>query len=457
MSPLSLLLWASGAALGVAVLVCLWRLKRDPVLIRLKGFRWTAQELCQHVLITGATGAGKTRSGLVTLLLELFRNDRRFGGLFVDAKGVLHEVVVQIAQNFGRSKDVILLQVGSEVRTRFNLIGDRSIPFATLAQCVVDTAVALGNKNEQSFFRSATQIHLAMAMEALHETGLPVTLENTYNLLLNPDDTKRVLQSLKSTRLVEHFEQYLAQPPEQLAGVTGTAQNYLKYFTAPEIAEVFCRDSTFELSEVDQGKLICLSIPQLYQTERRFVGTFLKLLFFNHALARFDKPKAVRDASNLLVLVVDECQHFVTASDLGMSDHNVIDVVREAKLSVIAATQSTTSLVPSLGIDQARVYTLNLRNRLIFTAADPLCAKASAEFLGKRPMRERTVNSHGGRITESVREKDEYRVKPEDLTGLKKHQCILVHAEDGFRRVTLPPREADGSVSKWYRWRWFRD
>ena len=185
-------------------------------------------------------------------------------------------------------------------------------------------------------------------------------------------------------------------------------------------------------------------MPQRYQTERRFVGTFLKLLFFNHALARFDAPKAVRDAANLLVLVVDECQHFVTTSEHGMSDHNVIDVVREARLAVIAATQSTTSLVPVLGIDQARVYTLNLRNRLIFTAADELDSKSSAEFLGKTKQRERSVSVQGGRVSETLRERDEFRVKPQDLTALRKHQCILAIRKMASGRWSCLPVKRTG-------------
>ena len=448
------LLCGVGILVGSALLLRELRARRDPVIVRLKGFRWTAHELCQHVLITGATGKGKTRSGLVPIVLELFKNDRRFGGLCVDAKGVLHETVVEMARHAGRADDVVLLQVGAEGRHRFNLVGDRSIPYSTLARCVVDTAVAMGNQSEQSFFRSAAQIHIAKGLEALDEAGFPVTLENVHNLLLNPSDTRRAMARLKSAGLVEHFEQYLGQPPEQLAGVVGTVRNYLQHFTVPAIAEVFCRDSTFSMRDVDEGRIVCVAMPQLYQTERRFVATFLKLLFFNHALARFDLAQKTRENRNLLVLVADECQQFVTVSEHGMSDHNVIDVLREARVAVIAATQSTTSLVPVLGAERARVYTLNLRHRLIFGASDELDAKASAEFIGRGRKREKTYSWYGGRRSVSVRMVDEFHEKPEKLTQLAQHECILVHAQAGYRKVTLPPLEADGTVSKWYHGLW---
>lgn len=425
--------------------------RRKPV-VRLRSQSWTARQLTQHVLITGATGSGKTRSGIVAIVGELFRNDPAFGGLFVDAKGVLHEELLKVATEAGRPNDVLLLTPGGP--HRFNLVGDTAIPPSTLAQCVVDTAAAIGGSREQTFFRRAAQIHVAKALDALREAGYPVTLENAHNLLVIPSDLRKVVKSLKTPDLIEHFQQFAAQPPEQLAGVVGTIQNYLEPFTKTEVAELFCRDSTFSLSDIDRGRIICLAMPQRYQTDRRFVGTFLKLLFYNHALARFDRPAAERESLNQLVLLMDECQQFLTVSEHGMSDHNVVDMIREAKVAVIAATQSTTSLVPALGADEARVFTLNMRNRLIFTAADEQDARASAEFLGKRPKVERTTSWQGGRRSESTRIVDEFVVKPHELRGLRKHECIVIHCDKGHRKMWLPPREADGSVSRWYRPWW---
>jgi type IV secretory pathway TraG/TraD family ATPase VirD4 len=461
--------WVLAGLLAMVAIMGLlaWRLEpKDLRVARLGGLTWNRQTFCQHFLITGATGAGKTLSGILPLLVQVFRHQPKFGGLCVDMKGVLHHTIAEMAAHFGRPKDVLLLEVRPvsapsvwQPKHRFNLVGDRRIPYATYARCVVDTAVALGNRQEQAFFRRAAQIHIAKALEALEALGLEVTLENAHNLLVNEADTQDALRRLEAIEsalaLAEHFRGYLAQPPEQLAGITGTVRNYLHYFTLPAIAEVFCRDSTFDLRDVDAGKIICLALPQSFQTERRFVGTFLKLLFYTHALARFDVPKAERAQHNLLLLLVDECQHFVTTSEDGFSDHAVVDVIREAGVALVAATQSTTSLIPALGADQAKVFTLNLRNRLIFTAADEDDAKASAEFLGKVIRREKSVTRGQGRDSTTVHETESYRLKPHELRKLRKHQCIVVHCERGYRKATLPPLESDGSVARWYRRRWF--
>jgi len=47
--------------------------------------------------------------------------------------------------------------------------------------------------------------------------------------------------------LTHLIDDLMAQPKEQLGGVKTTIANYLKYFTDPDIMEVFCPEkSTFQ-------------------------------------------------------------------------------------------------------------------------------------------------------------------------------------------------------------------
>jgi len=68
----------------------------------------------------------------------------------------------------------------------------------------------------------------------------------------------------------------------------------------------------------------------------------------------------------------------MTASEDGTSDYNCVDLIREAGATIVAAAQSTTSLIPPLGADKSKVLTLNLRNRMIFRSA-----VQAADFIGK--------------------------------------------------------------------------
>ena len=214
---------------------------------------------------------------------------------------------------------------------------------------------------------------------------------------------------------------------------------------------MFCTgESTFDFAAIDQGKIILTTMPQKFQTERRYVNTMLKLLYYNHALRRFDKAKAGRAQNNLLILWADEAQRFMTASEDGTSDYNCVDVIREAGATVVAAAQSTTSLVPPLGNDKAKVLTLNLRNRLIFRAADEADAVQAADFIGKKRVVKRSWGFSAGKRNVNYSETEEHKIKPYKLRNLRDHECVLVHYERGFRRVTLPPLESDGKIAQWF-------
>jgi hypothetical protein len=438
------------------------------VVVSLKGFAWRQEDFCRGWLITGDTGSGKTRSGINQLLFQVFQNDPNWGGLCIDDKGVYWETLVEMAATFHRENDLVLLQVkpddaphGWKPRHTFNLLSDPSIPPSTYAKFVVDTVTSLGQRSDQSFFKNQAQTHIGLALELLSRMGMEVSLQNIRNFLLEDKSMDMVLNELKTDfptardlQLQDHFEhRYRGQPAEQMGGVKETIANYLQFFLTPDIAQIFCaNENSFDFKDIDRGKIICVAMPQKYQMERRYINTFLKMLFYAHALRRFDRPKAERANDNLIILWADEAQRFVTASEDGMSDFNCVDVMREAKATLVAAAQSSTSFIPPLGEEKAQVLTLNLRNRMIFKAADEIGAVESADFLGQRKTRQQTTGYSGGMPTRSYTTVDEHKIKPYELRHLKKHQCVLVHCEKGFRKTILPPLDANGKIPKWFPW-----
>lgn len=444
------------------------RRRKERAVIRLGGFKWTRADFCRGWLITGDTGSGKTRSGITPLSFQVFQNEPTWGGLCIDDKGLYWETLSEMARHFGREDDLILLQVRPDdcpastwqPRHTYNLTSDRSIPYNTFAKAVVDTASSLGQAGDKGFFKNQAQIHIAAALETLREIGADVTLENAYHLLLDQGDLDEAMtdlasshQTMRRRELSEHFSnRFLSQPPEQIGGVKETIANYLQAFITPDIAQVFCPGhNTFDFADIDRGKIICVAMPQKFQLERRYVNTFLKMLFYTHALRRFDKSAEERRRDNLLILWADEAQRFVSASEDGMSDYNCIDVIREAQATVVAAAQSSTSFVPPLGREKARVFTLNLRNRLIFKAADEEGAVESADFLGRQRVIKKSWGYSGGRMSRNYSEQEEHKIKPHLLRGLSKHTAVIIHCELGHSRRLLPPIEPNGQVCAWFR------
>jgi len=459
---------------GILLLVMAVRLlltsPRKNLVAKLGGLRWKRSQFCRGWLITGDTGSGKTSSGINQLAHQVFQNEPTWGGLCIDEKGVYWETLSAMARHYGREHDLIHLQIRADDTdaqwtppNRYNLTGDRSIPFTTYAKFIVDTATSLGQGGDKGFFKSQAQTHIAHALEMLFELNRSVTLAGAFELLSDRElleeemeNLEALLETPRRATVYAHFaNRFLTQPDEQLGGVRETIGNYLQYFLTPEVAEVFCTgESTFNFAAIDQGKIILTTMPQKFQTERRYVNTFLKLLYYNHALRRFDKAKGERAKRNLLILWADEAQRFMTASEDGTSDYNCVDVIREAGATVVAAAQSTTSLVPPLGNDKAKVLTLNLRNRMIFRAADEADAVQAADFIGKKRVIKRSWGFSAGKRNVNYSETEEHKIKPHKLRNLRDHECVLVHCERGFRRVTLPPLEPDGKVSAWFsRWR----
>ena len=459
---------ASFAGIAAVALTTACEQMEEKFLVRLKGFKWTQEDFCRGWLVTGDTGSGKTRSGINQLLFQVFENDKNWGGLCIDDKGIYWETLVDMAKKFNREGDLILLQVKPDDAPHdwkpahtFNLLSDSTIPPSTYAKFIVDTATSLGQRTDQSFFKNQAQTHIGLALEALQRADMEITMTNVHSFLLNDGTMDWVLKELKTesktertTQLIAHFtERYRKQPPEQMGGVKETIGNYLQFFLTPDIAEVFCvKEGTVAFNKISSGKIICVAMPQKYQTERRYINTFLKMLFYTHALRRFDRPKSERAKDNLIILWADEAQRFVTASDEGMSDYNCVDVMREARATLVAAAQSSTSFIPPLGEEKAQVLALNLRNRIIFKAADEAGAVESANFLGQRKIRQKTFGTSGGMVSRSYTNIDEHKIKPYELRHLRKHQCVLVHCEKGFQKTVLPPLEPDGKIAEWFPW-----
>ncbi len=269
---------------------------------------------------------------------------------------------------------------------RLNLLADPVVPWATYAKILVDTATAAGQKGGHAFFKEVSRDLMANAMQALEVGGLSVTLDNVHDAICVSERTKELLKALDdeckedaavkgprwhlAKELRRYFADFDKQPPEQKAGTVYSVANFLRPYRPPEIAEVFsASDPNFSLAEVDRGKLICLSIPQVFQVERKYLNLLCKQLFFLHAFRRFDLPPEELRRRNMIALVLDEGQKTTLVSEDGFSDHLTVDELREAGVCLITATQTPLSFYASFETERkADVFMANLRTQIHFRA-----------------------------------------------------------------------------------------
>jgi len=432
----------------------------------LGGFRWERNDFCRGWLITGDTGAGKTYA-INALLHSVFQHEPDWGGLCCDEKGIYHETLVPMARKYGRENDLLLLQTRPDHAaehwvppSRFNLLSDLTVPWSTYATVIVDTASALtSGAEDKGFFKTQAHANIGRGIQLFRLLNMVPTMHHLLEMLQYQPVLKAMLQHLESLKkqgipdareCYEHFlNGYLRQPPEQLGGVISTIYNYLNYFTNPEIVEVFgTEENTFDFCALDDGAIICLSMPQKYQTERRYITTILKLLFYTHALRRFDpRPTGKRPVQedNLLICWQDEAQRFISESDAN------VDVIRQANTTTVMAAQSKLSFLPALGgKEKAEVTILNLRNRIIFKAADRACAEGSADFIGRRMHWKKSYTRGKGNSSTTRSQEEEYLVKPFELMSLPKFVAIVKHCEHGFRKTTIHPVDPNGRIPSWY-------
>ena len=288
---------------------------RNPHTLVLKGLTWDRNEFCRGWLIRGKTGCGKTKSGILNIMFQVFTNEPGWGGVCIDEKGLFWETLCAMARHFKREQDLLLLQVrlgGSGGRLEaFCLLqsalrhphpvldlrkggrGHGHFPRSENQQFVLQgTGRDPHRQSDGTARRSGVSRHDDQRARRAHEQRGRRIERAVHDLCL--EVLREKLDSPRRVEVYNHFqENYTNIAPEQRDGVKGTISNYLKNYVPPDIAQVFCpAANSFEFADIDRGKIICIAMPQKYQTERRYISTFLKMLFYGHVLRRFDRPES---------------------------------------------------------------------------------------------------------------------------------------------------------------------
>lgn len=462
--PISWLVIGTCAAFGAWTLLAADH--SGKIVLRLAGLSWSLEDFVRGWIITGRTGSGKTQCAINSITYQVFQNVPDWGGICLDQKGLYWEILVKMAAHFGRSTDLVLLQTRPPGETALwrpvhtiNITGDENVPASTYAKVIVDTAASLtGGRGNNPFFPIKAQLAIQTGFEILRHLDNYVTIPNLHALLLNPQDTLDTIKELtarpdqRSKDLLAAFRDgYLRQPPEQLGGVQGTLSTYLEYFLNPEISEVFCaNEPTFSVDQIDRGNIVCLALPQKFQSERLYINTILKLSYYFHALSRFDKTSGEREKDNLIILFADEGQEIITGAESAFADHRASGVIREAKATIVLATQAYTSILGALDKRYADVLMLNLSNELIFTVANQDSAVIASKNIGEREVVEKSWGWAGGKRSCNYQKKIKPWLAPHELRKLPKFAAVIRHCEKPFRKRLILPLSPDGTFPKWF-------
>lgn len=457
---------------------------------------WTRNDFCRGWYISGTTGSGKTEA-LKLLMHQLCRSEKDWGGLFIDEKGFFADEVLPILGTYGRRGDVRELRTRPEDAAadwqppfRFNVLGDECVRTSQYVDAILTVAETIASgKDDKGFFKTQAGLHIGAAIDLFRgvrqwqqATGAPTaqwvapTLRGIYEILTSEEEFRRLLadragllvaapaggdpaaetlgvlvprfrgcENAVLVQALEHFHKryWNVRAQEQMEGVKGTITNYLRWFTDDAIHEVFGSESAnFTMACMDEGKMICLSLPQRYAIERRYLCSLLKVLAYAHARSRQPTHKAY----NLMVLWQDEAQRFIMPVD------GDVDILRQYQATTVIATQFRSQLEKALGgKEQAAPILGNLRNRIILQAADEECAEESARFIGKGVRKKRSyTRQQDGRRSTSYSEEVSYFIEPYQLRQLPKFVAVFCHAAGNHQIRQFTPLDERGRVPVWF-------
>lgn len=435
-----------------------------PVLELLK-VRWSLDDVLAHMLVIGRSGCGKTASIFRTILIQFAKNIPQWGAVILDDKGDLHHVVSNIFKALGITDRLIIVRVPLPDepggKYRMNLIGDRSLPWETHAQLVIDVAVSQGQKSTNPFFKTQGRPTIAAILATLEEAELPVTLHTAYDFISTKQQFDMVLEIVQTKNtergrtLLAFWEDFESKGPDERSGIKSTTQNYLQPYSIPAIAEIFCsQDPNLDFSIIETGKVLMPSVPQLHISARGYIYAYFKLIFFYRGLRRYDAKEGenVRDKLPLF-LMIDEAQNTLLSSEEGLADHKAADRLRGARCGLIYLMQSYSSAYPNIG-DEHKVNTIfaNMGSHIVCAIKDPPGREFASKMFGEIEKKKITRTTSRGDTSVSITTEDKPIRRPSFFLNLKKFECVIGHVEGKTSHGVIPPLTDDGTkVAPWYR------
>lgn len=149
----------------------------------------------------------------------------------------------------------------------------------------------------------------------------------------------------------------------------------------PDLAETFCRPSTFSFEDVPQaGKIVALVPGDRYEQLGRLIGTACKLDFQSTLLAR--NGRADLNGSRLVLYCADECHKYIVSGSAAAGDPYFMNLSRSNNVVNLCATQSYAWITEVIGREAANVYISAFGVQFWLQQTDPETCRRAAEICG---------------------------------------------------------------------------
>ena len=407
------------------------------------GIQLKPVDLLEHLLITGGTGSGKTRSLLLPLVEKLLLRfgtdaEQKAGMFLIDAKGDMSRLAVECARRAGREDDVYILGEGGNcwfpLFDQFN--GDvtriANFLFETLEDRTSKGLPGRGGSND-SFWEENSRRLLRAAVtltKAVHGRNIELSnISASVNMILAAKGTSPSFDdddSDNGTAATEECEETIEQGLRKgwitvdesvsfglylvndvkggndrtWTTIANMTRNYLAQFSQPTLQKIFNADPDKKRIApediIDRGALLIVSLsPVLYGEAAAPYRVAVKKAFCERMLQRdhlltMDNSGLRKMNSQRPVLFV--CDEFHTTLHAGQGgEAYFLDRAREFRCMCVLATQGISAIQSVLHNPSQCDHLLNNCRTKVFFAND--CPQTTEYFERIGGMEDRQIES----------------------------------------------------------------
>ncbi len=392
-------------------------------------------ERCQHMLVVGMTGSGKTRA-----LLHLIRADIAAGRpvVVIDLKGdrELAAAVGDACTSAGRKDAFFFFTLEPGASHSYNPLASGGN-----AQAKRDRIISSFIFSKEKFYENKAKAALLRVLQAMERNGGAITFDDLH-LALTQKDALAIVAGWTDPRNRPQFEDDLEHFPSFQNDVAGLVDN-LAEFSSDGLRERLCAlDAQIDLRRAYDGRAVVYF--ELNSQMRTVAAPAMARLVLEDLKALAGELIGGRGRLGPLHVYIDEAGRAVYDGLQGL-----IGQCRSAGIGLCLSTQSPLDFET----EEAKVMTQILQNtaiKVIFQQPDHESAELCASLGGTYQTTERTVQmvdqglllGMGPSGVESQKEVREFVVHPDVIKTLKRGQAFLVKAS-GARAVIRLPHVAD--------------
>ncbi len=411
--------------------------------------RWTVRDAFEGTIIFGANGSGKTSGSGETILRALMK--KGFGGLVLSVKGDEWGTCQQLAEETGRTADLIRFTLNPNEKCCYNPLENESVTenAVRLLLTLVDLgAIGQRAKDDDGFWKDELLKLLRHTVELLLTTEGRIDLYAIEKLVTSTAATSAEVTSkrwqaeslcwslLEAVRLetggnfsmnMERCRDYFLKQLPGLSDktrsiifsmVTGTLDTLLR---DPVYSLLFGRSNVTPQDALQRGKIIVVDVPVLVEKEIGLLTNMIWKFSFQRAV---NARKVGKQGKNVFIFG-DEAQYFLTPADTVFQTS-----ARSLRCASVYLTQNLPNLYTKLGEHCTMGILPVLKTRVFHQNACIVTNKWAADSFGQRLQQRQTestgTNTQGVGVfgaqsqsqSTSVSRVYDYVVRPEQFKSL---------------------------------------